>query len=138
VVDVVGNGSTTDSAANPVYDPYPSEFGVGGADLKGVAVLRQWGPGDFDHNAAVGLGDFSIFAGKYGLVPGDEGWEAECDLDANGAVGLGDFSIFAGLYGTTYSYAGGQAGGGVVPEPAIAATAALAAAGLAVRARRRD
>jgi hypothetical protein len=137
VVDVVGNGSTTDSAGDPVYDPYPSEFGVGGADLKGVAVLVQWGPGDFDHNAVVGLGDFSIFAGKYGHIRDQAGWNPECDMDASGVVGLGDFSLFAGLYGTTYSYAGVSAGGATVPEPGLVVAAALAAAALVGRLRRR-
>lgn len=40
VVDVVGNGSTFDSQAEPVYDPYPTPFAEGGFDLQGIGVLH--------------------------------------------------------------------------------------------------
>lgn len=39
VVDVVGDGGTTDSAGNPIYDPYPTT-GSAGFDLDAVAVLN--------------------------------------------------------------------------------------------------
>ncbi len=38
VVDVVGDGNTSDSFGNPIYDPYPTT-GSAGFDLDGVAVL---------------------------------------------------------------------------------------------------
>ncbi len=36
IVDVIGNGSETDSAGNPIYDPYPNDDGF---NVAGVAVL---------------------------------------------------------------------------------------------------
>jgi hypothetical protein len=89
----------------------------------GASVTIVPGSGDFDSNGAVGLGDFSVFAGAYGSVPGDPEWNALCDLDANDFVGLGDFSLFAGFYGTTYSYASVLE---PVPEPVSLVGAACA------------
>jgi hypothetical protein len=40
LVDVIGNGSTTDVWGNPVYDPYPTLFYTGGFDLDGIGVLH--------------------------------------------------------------------------------------------------
>ncbi len=39
VVDAVGDGSTTDSLGNPVYDPYPTAFSSGGFDLDAVEAF---------------------------------------------------------------------------------------------------
>jgi hypothetical protein len=41
LIDVVGDGSTYDSLGNPMYDPYPTPFGTGGADLDAVGVLNE-------------------------------------------------------------------------------------------------
>ncbi len=58
VVDVVGNGSTYDSAVppHPVYDPFPTAFSQGGFDLQAVAVINayQGGGGCFVATAAYG------------------------------------------------------------------------------------
>jgi Domain of unknown function (DUF4465)/PEP-CTERM motif len=40
VVDVIGDGSTVDSAGNPIYDPYSTPFTVGGFDLEAVGVIH--------------------------------------------------------------------------------------------------
>jgi hypothetical protein len=40
VVDVVGNGSTSDAFMNAVYEPYPTVFSTGGFDLDGVGVIN--------------------------------------------------------------------------------------------------
>lgn len=40
LVDVVGNGSTTDSFGNPVYDPYPTGFASGGFDLDAIGAIH--------------------------------------------------------------------------------------------------
>jgi hypothetical protein len=84
--------------------------------------------GDFEPNAVVGLGDFSLFSGMYTTGMADPDWNPIYDLDGNGFVGLGDFSLFAGLYGTTYAD-DGYVGGGSVPEPAALVFTALAALG---------
>lgn len=39
LIDVVGDGSTVDSNGQPMYDPYPTPFGTGGADLDAIGVL---------------------------------------------------------------------------------------------------
>jgi hypothetical protein len=92
------------------------------------------GPGDFDRNQVVGLGDFSLFAGRYCTDDAYVWWDPTYDMDGNGFVGLGDFSLFAGAYGTSYTYASGAPG--TVPEPASVALAAFAAMGLTAFRRR--
>jgi hypothetical protein len=41
LVDVIGDGSTFDSEGNPMWDPYPTPFGTGGADLDAVGILNE-------------------------------------------------------------------------------------------------
>lgn len=40
VVDVVGDGSTTDVFGMPILDPYPTAFANGGFDLEAIGVLH--------------------------------------------------------------------------------------------------
>jgi len=40
IVDVVGDGSTTDQAGEPIYDPYETAFASGGFDAEAVGVLH--------------------------------------------------------------------------------------------------
>ena len=40
VVDVIGDGSTVDSLANPVYDPYATPFDSSGFDLDAIGVIH--------------------------------------------------------------------------------------------------
>ena len=54
---------------------------------------------DFDGDGTVGLGDFLLFASRFGLSQDDAGYDAGCDLDGDGRIGLGDFLIFAGAFG---------------------------------------
>jgi len=41
VVDVIGNGSTTDAGGAPVFDPYPTAWAAGGFDVEAVGVLHS-------------------------------------------------------------------------------------------------
>ncbi len=50
VVDVIGDGSNQDSTMNPIYDPYPTPFDIGGFDLDGIGVIHVPEP-----SAAAGL-----------------------------------------------------------------------------------
>jgi hypothetical protein len=157
LVDVVANDPDADGTANALYvdtlriadgatlslngqnvyyHNWDQSAGWSGMLVNSGAALWAPGPGDFDDNAAVGLGDFSLFAGKYGKTPGDVGWDANVDIDRNGAIGLGDFSLFAGLYGTTYTYGGPGAPVTSVPEPATLGLLAIGAVAL-VRHRNR-
>jgi len=43
IIDVIGDGSTSDSLGNPVYDPFPNT-GTAGMDLDAVGVLHQASP----------------------------------------------------------------------------------------------
>ena len=54
---------------------------------------------DFDGDGTVGFGDFVLFAAKFGLSHGAEGYDARYDLDGNGAIGFSDFLIFASAFG---------------------------------------
>ena len=40
VVDIIGDGSTTDTGGSPLYDPYATAFATGGFDLDGIAALQ--------------------------------------------------------------------------------------------------
>jgi uncharacterized protein (TIGR03382 family) len=53
LVDVIGNGSTTDAAGRPVYDPYPTAYASGGFDANAVGVPE---PGPAAALAAGALG----------------------------------------------------------------------------------
>ena len=59
---------------------------------------------DFDGDGTVGFGDFVLFAAKFGLSQGDEGYDARFDLDGNGAIGFSDFLIFASAFGKNISF----------------------------------
>jgi len=50
LTDVVGDGSTYDSFANPIYDPFATSFPTGGFDLEAVGVIHVPEP-----NAMLGL-----------------------------------------------------------------------------------
>ena len=58
LVDVVGDGSTFDSAGNPIYDPYSTPFEAGGFDLEAVGVIHVPEPEVFT----------GLLAGILGLV----------------------------------------------------------------------
>ncbi|MFP8877643.1 MAG: DUF4465 domain-containing protein, partial [Myxococcota bacterium] len=40
IIDVIGDGSATDSLGWPIYDPYPTAFATGGFDLEAIGVLH--------------------------------------------------------------------------------------------------
>ncbi len=54
---------------------------------------------DFDGDGTVGFSDFVLFAAKFGLSQGDDGYDVRYDLDGNGAIGFSDFLIFAQAFG---------------------------------------
>lgn len=41
LVDVIGDGSTSDALGEPVFDPYPTPYPSGGFDLEAVGVLHE-------------------------------------------------------------------------------------------------
>ncbi|MGE4652748.1 MAG: DUF4465 domain-containing protein [Myxococcota bacterium] len=40
IIDVIGDGSASDSLGWPIYDPYPTAFETGGFDLEAIGVLH--------------------------------------------------------------------------------------------------
>lgn len=63
LIDVVGDGSTTDSLGHAMFDPYPTPFGTGGADLDAVGVLSfstELGPHPILISPADGAGDIEL------------------------------------------------------------------------------
>lgn len=40
IIDVVGDGSTADALARPIYDTYPTAFAAGGFDLEAIGVVH--------------------------------------------------------------------------------------------------
>lgn len=40
IIDVIGDGSASDSLGWPIYDPYPTAFDTGGFDLEAIGVLH--------------------------------------------------------------------------------------------------
>lgn len=66
VVDVIGDGSTQDSLGNLIYDPYPTDFALGGADLQAVGAINQGSCTDGDEDS------FSVDGGGCGLVDCDD------------------------------------------------------------------
>ena len=58
---------------------------------------------DFDGDGTVSFSDFLQFAAKFGLSPGDDGYDARFDLNGDGEIGFSDFVIFARNYGKDVS-----------------------------------
>lgn len=59
VVDVIGDGSTTDTQGMPLFDPYPTAFSAGGFDVDAIGVV---------HPAPEPGALVAAFAGVGGLV----------------------------------------------------------------------
>jgi hypothetical protein len=56
VVDVIGDGSTTDSFDAPIFDPYPTAFAAGGFDLDAIGVVHPAPEPDALAALSVGIG----------------------------------------------------------------------------------
>ena len=113
LIDVLGDGSETDSSGSPVYDPtgatnpgYPVS-----ADIDAVSVIHGLPPprpGDATRDGAVDGADYTRWADNFqktGMT-----WE-QGDFNADGLVNGQDYTLWA----DNYDYPG--AGGGSVPAP---------------------
>ncbi len=88
IVDVIGDGSTSDSLGSPVYDPYPTAFSSGGFDLDAVEAFVKEDP-------------TLIHLAELEAVPGSNSvtieWKTESEIDNAGfnvyraAAGDADF-----------------------------------------------
>ncbi|MCZ6636528.1 MAG: hypothetical protein O7G87_24285 [bacterium] len=55
--------------------------------------------GDFNGDRAVDFADFLLFAGGFGRLKGEEGYDDRFDLDGDGQVNFPDFLVFATAFG---------------------------------------
>ena len=78
IVDIVGDGTYTDSSGKVIYDPYPT-IGSAGFDLDGIGVIHMRTV-DFDQNGCVDADDLSIFAAAWLSSKGDVNWDQRCDI----------------------------------------------------------
>lgn len=71
VVDVIGDGSTTDALGNPIHDPYPTAFSAGGFDLEAVGVIHAAPEPGLSLGLAIGaLASAARRAGRLGCKRG--------------------------------------------------------------------
>ena len=54
---------------------------------------------DFDGSGRVDFSDFLEFAGAFGKIAGQEGFDTKFDLDGSSSIDFGDFLIFASNFG---------------------------------------
>ena len=79
-----------------------------------ISFTKTTGPGDFDGDGVVNVGDFLLFVQIFGKTSSDVGFDARMDLDGDGRIHLADFLEFVKVFGTTYSTGGG--GGDSSPD----------------------
>ena len=77
---------------------------VAGIDQPVTFIAEAQATPDFDGDGTVGFVDFVQFAKRFGLSPGDAGFDARYDLDGDGTIGFGDFVIFAKAFGKKGSW----------------------------------
>ena len=72
-----------------------------------ISFTSPTGPGDFDGDGVVNVGDFLLFVQIFGKRSSDVGFNARMDLDGDGRIHLADFLAFVKVFGKTYSTGGG-------------------------------
>ena len=70
-----------------------------GVDAVVTGVPEASPTADFDGDGTVGIGDFLLFATRFGLSRGDAGYDARFDLDGDGTIGISDFLLFVDAFG---------------------------------------
>ncbi len=81
IVDIVGDGTYTDTAGNPIYDPYAT-IGSAGVDLDAIGVIHQKTlQADVTGDGIVNLEDYAVFSAAYLSAPGDSEWNYKCDME---------------------------------------------------------
>ena len=95
IIDIVGDGTYTDTSGNIIYDPYPT-VGSAGFDLDAVGILH-FQTADFDISTTVDTADAAIFFQAWLSDPDDENWNELCDLDYpyDGFIDFKDLAVFA-------------------------------------------
>lgn len=97
IVDIVGDGTYTDTDGDSIYDPYAT-IGSAGVDLDAIGVIHQKTlTADFNGDGIVNLKDYAQFNDAYLSTPADPQWNYKCDLAPfiNEQVDLNDFLVLA-------------------------------------------
>lgn len=89
IEDALASTAVDITAQNPGFEGL---LGAGRLDAAAATLLAPPAPalGDIDNDGTVGIADFLIVLGSWGLV------HSSADLDGDGSVGLGDFLIVLG------------------------------------------
>ena len=66
LVDVIGDGTTTDQHGAPIHDPYPTPFVAGGFDLDAIGVIHDAPEPGLEVGLAIGA--LALFASRTGRV----------------------------------------------------------------------
>jgi len=131
LVDVLGDGSESDSNGNPVHDAWgwvdmespdrtEYEYQPVSADVDALTVIHgapeppQWTPGDADRDGDVDSLDYVTLKGHLGLGP-DAEWD-DGDFTQDGYVDRSDFLLLQANFGAGVGEGGSSE---PIPEPAV-------------------
>lgn len=95
IVDIVGDGTYTDTVGNPIYDPYPT-IGSAGVDLDAIGVIHQKTlQADVNGDGIVNFEDYAAFSAAYLSTPEDPEWNYKCDVEPfiNDYIDLNDILV---------------------------------------------
>lgn len=127
LIDIAGNGSSTDSSNRPIYDAYPT-VGSPGFDLEAIGVLNSWWGGDANFDGVVDADDLGLLAQNW---QGSGRTFQQGDFTGDGLVDVRDLSILASHWFQTDL---SSPGGAPIPEPS-GAVLLVTLGGLFVRRR---
>jgi len=98
IVDIVGDGGSSDTSGDVIYDPYPT-VGSAGFDLDAVGVMNLR-TADFDRSGGVDIVDLLIVVEAWLSRVGEERWDGRCDIGypKDGIINYLDFVVFAGQW----------------------------------------
>lgn len=98
LVDIVGDGSSTDTSGDVIYDPYPT-VGSAGFDLDAVGVMNPR-TADFNRSGEVDMVDLLILIAAWLSQTGEERWDTRCDIanPKDGIINYLDFVVFEGQW----------------------------------------
>lgn len=95
IIDVVGDGTYTDTSGNIIYDPYPT-VGSAGFDLDAVGVMH-FQTADINGSGTVDMADVMVFFQAWLSDADADNWNPVCDLayPFDGFIDFNDFAVFA-------------------------------------------